>query len=113
MYGEVVLSDPKGEKVTVPMIANAATLIRYKQLFHSDLLSGIINSEGNFDVDVVSKLAFIMSRQAAKVDMKAFQDSFQLKHIECYLQLHRLFFLSYFLCDLAHTLKCHTNLSIL
>ena len=71
MYGEVVLSDPKGEKVTVPMIANAATLIRYKQLFHSDLLSGIINSEGNFDVDVVSKLAFIMSRQAAKVDMKA------------------------------------------
>ena len=71
MYGEVVLKSPNGEKRTVPMVANAATLIRYKQLFHSDLLSGMINAEGNFDVDVVSKLAFVMAKQAAKADMKA------------------------------------------
>ena len=71
MYGDVILKDPSGVKRTVPMVANAATLIRYKQLFHSDLLSGMINSEGNFDVDVVSKLAFVMAKQAAKADMKA------------------------------------------
>ena len=71
MYGEVILKDPSGGKRTVPMVANAATLIRYKQLFHSDLLSGMINAEGNFDVDVVSKLAFVMAKQAAKADMKA------------------------------------------
>lgn len=71
MYGEVVLKSPTGEKRTVTMVANAATLIRYKQLFNSDLLSGIVNSEGNFDVDVVSKLAFVMAKQAAKADLTA------------------------------------------
>lgn len=71
MYGEIVLKSPTGEKRTVPMMANAATLIRYKQLFHSDLLTGIVNAEGNFDVDVVSKLAFVMAKQAAKVDLNA------------------------------------------
>ena len=84
MYGEVILTDPKGEKRTVPMIANAATLIRFKQLFHIDLLSEIINSEGNFDVDVVSKLAFIMAKQAAKADMKAINMDSYIEWLEEY-----------------------------
>ena len=70
MYGEVVLTDQKGEPKTVPMLANAATLIRFKQLFHCDLMNGIISKEGNFDIDMVSKLAFVMTKQAAKADMK-------------------------------------------
>ena len=71
MYGEVKLKTPKGDTLTVPMLANAATLIRYKQLFKTDLLSGIVSPEGNFDTDVISKLAFVLAKQAAKVDMTA------------------------------------------
>ena len=69
MYGELKVKDPKGEDRTVPMLANAATPIRFKMLFHVDLQSGIIGAEGGFDIDVVSKLAFVMAKQAAKVDM--------------------------------------------
>ena len=68
MYGEVILKDQRGEDRTVPMVANAATLFRFKQLFHSDLMTGIIK-DGNFDIDMVSKLSFIMAKQAAKADM--------------------------------------------
>lgn len=82
MYGEVVLKSPNGEKRTVPMVANAATLIRYKQLFNADLLSGMINAEGNFDVDVVSKLAFVMAKQAAKADMKALNMNLYIEWLE-------------------------------
>lgn len=69
MYGEVILRDPKGNEMTVPMLANAATLIRYNQIFHTDLLSSVMNNKGDFDVDVISKLAFVITKQAAKVDM--------------------------------------------
>jgi hypothetical protein len=69
MYGEIKLNDPKGGELTIPMLANAATPIRFKMLFQNDLLTGIIGKDGNFDIDVVSKLAFLMAKQAAKVDM--------------------------------------------
>lgn len=71
MYGEIKLKTPNGDTLTVPMLANAATLIRYKQLFKTDLLAGIVSPEGNFDTDVISKLAFVLAKQAAKVDMTA------------------------------------------
>lgn len=69
MYAEVTFTDPNGGKRTVPMLANAATPIRFKQLFHTDVLSGIMTNDGDFDVDVVSKLAYVMAKQAAKADM--------------------------------------------
>ena len=69
MYGEIKLNDPKGDTLTIPMLANAATPIRYKMLFQRDLLAGIVTSDGNFDTEVVSKLAFLMAKQAAKVDL--------------------------------------------
>lgn len=69
MYGEIKLNDPKGEERTVPMLANAATLIRFKQLFHVDLLSGILDNHGNFDADIISKLGYVMAMQSAKADM--------------------------------------------
>lgn len=71
MYGEIKLNDPKGDTLTIPMLANAATPIRYKMLFQRDLLAGIVTSDGNFDTGVVSKLAFLMAKQAAKVDLAA------------------------------------------
>lgn len=69
MYGEIKLKDPHGSEKTIPMLANAATPIRFKMLFGTDLLTGIIDKDGNFDVDIVSKLAFLMTKQAAKIDL--------------------------------------------
>lgn len=71
MYGEIKMKDISGVEKTVPMMANAATLIRFKQLFHCDLMAGIVSPDGNFDIDIVSKLGFIMAKQAAKADMNA------------------------------------------
>ena len=82
MYGEVKLMDPKSEEMTVPMLANAATPIRFKSLFHSDLLSGILTTDGSFDVDVVSKLAFIMAKQAAKADMNSLSMDHYIEWLE-------------------------------
>ena len=69
MYAEVILTDPRDNKITVPMLANAATPIRFKQLFKKDILSGLIDKDGNYDTEIVSKLAYLMSQQAAKVDI--------------------------------------------
>lgn len=67
MYSEIKLSDPQGNERTVPMLANAATPIRFKNLFHADILNSILQ-DGEFDIDIVSKLAFVMAKQAAKQD---------------------------------------------
>ena len=69
MYGEVKLTTAKGETQTVPMLATASTPIRFKMIFGKDLMSGIV-SNGEFDMDFVSKLAFLMTKQAAKVDLR-------------------------------------------
>ena len=69
MYREIKLDTPTGEVRTVPMLANAATPIRFKQLFKKDILSGLVDKDGNYDTDVISKLAYLMSQQAAKVDI--------------------------------------------
>ena len=69
MYAEVILTDPRDNKITVPMLANAATPIRFKQLFKKDILSGLVDKDGNYDTEVISKLAYLMSQQAAKVDI--------------------------------------------
>lgn len=69
MYGEVVLLTANGEERTVPLLATASTPIRFKQLFGKDLLSGII-VDGDFDLDIISKLAYLMTNQANKTDLQ-------------------------------------------
>lgn len=70
MYKEVKLKDPYGNNVTVPMLANGATPIRYRAVFHADILTGILANDGEIDYEVVSKLAYLMAMQANKqVDM--------------------------------------------
>lgn len=69
MYAEVKLMDPYANEITVPMLATAATPIRFKQLFNADILTGIVSADGTFDTDIVGKLAFIMAHAAAKTDM--------------------------------------------
>lgn len=64
MYKEITLKDPYGNKKKVPMLANAATPIRFKMLFHADILKGIIGSDGEIDFNIVSKLAYLMNGQA-------------------------------------------------
>lgn len=70
MYAEIKLNDARGEERTVPMLATASTPIRFKMLFGKDLMGGLMNAtNGEYDIDIVSKLGFLMSQQAAKADL--------------------------------------------
>ena len=82
MYAEVKLSSATGEVRTVPMLATASTPIRFKMLYNKDLLSGILADDGNFDIDVVSKLAFLMTKQAAKVDLRTLDQEQYLEWLD-------------------------------
>ena len=53
----------------VPMVANAATPIRYKQIFKRDLLVTMTESEGVEIGILVQELGYVMAMAAAKVDM--------------------------------------------
>ena len=82
MYAEVKLMDPHGEERTVPMLAHAATPIRFKQLFNTDILTGIVAADGTFDTEVVGKLAFIMAMAAVKVDMTTLSEEKYIEWLE-------------------------------
>jgi hypothetical protein len=69
MYGEIKLMSSQGDERTIAMLATASTPIRFKQLFGTDLLTGIMK-DGDFDLDVISKLAYLMANQAAHADLK-------------------------------------------
>lgn len=61
---------------TVDLAANAATPFRFKQLFNADLLKIFQQGSKSEDdhmmlADVVTQLAFIMSKQAAGTNMSA------------------------------------------
>jgi len=64
------------KKVTVDgkeleLSANAATLFRFKQVFHKDLI-GILGNEEKAEVEgveAVTELAYIMAKSAEKADM--------------------------------------------
>ena len=63
MYGEIKVGG-----INVPMIANAATPLRYKQLFGKDLLTefrGVEENEAKA-VESIPELAFIMAMTATK-----------------------------------------------
>ena len=53
---------------TIGMAPNAATPIRYRQIFGKDLYRALDNPNG-VDLDVVSELAFVMFHQNKKTNM--------------------------------------------
>lgn len=56
---------------TVKLCGNAATAIRYKQLFHRDLLMQFKGMDiDNFEADIVKELAFVMTQQAQGADFR-------------------------------------------
>lgn len=82
MYKEIKLNTPTGEVRTVPMLANAATPIRYKMIFGKDLLKSAINSDGDIDTEIISKLAYLMSKQSAKVDLRMLNEDEYITWLE-------------------------------
>ena len=65
MYGVVKV----GEK-DIPMLANAATAIRYKQVFGKNILTYFSGKAKPEDIaEVVQELAYIMARSGEKADM--------------------------------------------
>ena len=55
---------------TIEVLANAATPIRYKQVFHRNLMGfflGKVSDEDN--AEMVQELAYIMARAAERADM--------------------------------------------
>lgn len=78
MYREIKVDD-----ITVPMIANGATPLRYRHLFGKDLIAEFQDAEDNAAkvTDCIPELAFIMAKAAeakdGTVDMnKLSQDDF-------------------------------------
>lgn len=65
MFKEIKIGDKN-----VSLLANGSTPIRYRQLFHKDIITKM-NEGPNADdaVEMASELAFIMSRSAEKADM--------------------------------------------
>ncbi len=77
MFKEVKLLTTAGEK-TFPMLANGATAIRYRQVFHEDLMAGIAKFAHLQDMPEVvdwelpAKMGYIMAGAADKEqDMNA------------------------------------------
>lgn len=75
MYGEVMIPRADGTQEPTPLLANAATPRRYKQIFHEDLLTLFANAESEenghrrYNIDFIAELAFVMAMQAkAKED---------------------------------------------
>lgn len=60
MFKEVKVGD-----ITVPMLANGATPIRYKMLFHKDILAEFKGIEGDESkIVTIGEIAFVMAMQA-------------------------------------------------
>lgn len=57
---------------SITLCGNAATPVRYKQIFHKDLLMAFKGlSAEDFDADLVKQMAFVMAMQAEGADFKA------------------------------------------
>ena len=74
MYKEIQMLTTEGVKA-VPMLANGATAIRYRQVFHRDLMRDMIryahmnDDPDHVDWDMPGKLGFILASHAAGKDM--------------------------------------------
>ena len=84
MYKEIMLETPNGDKRTVPMLANAATPIRYKMIFGKDMLKSVVGADGDIDAEIISRLGYLMSKQAAKVDLSKLNDDEYITWLEDY-----------------------------
>ena len=56
--------------ITVPMLANGATPIRYRQVFHKDIITEFQQAQDDYSkvVNSMPELAFIMAMQATAQD---------------------------------------------
>ena len=75
MYKELKLKTLDGEK-TFRFLATGSTAIRYRQVFHQDLMVLLnklqkVDEEDNADTGIVDRLAYIMNMQAEKEDMNS------------------------------------------
>ena len=68
MYREITIGSVK-----VPMLANAATPLRYKHLFHKDIIKEFQEASGDISkvMDSIPELAFIMAKAAEAKEGKA------------------------------------------
>lgn len=65
MFGYITIREKK-----IPMEANAATPIRYRQVFHKNLLSVLLGKASEEEgAEAAGELAYIMARSAEKADM--------------------------------------------
>lgn len=74
-----------GDKEVI-LVANGATPYRYKMVFGSDLMKELTEIADTEDVgtamDVVSRLAFIMTKQAEHADMNALNEELFIEWLE-------------------------------
>lgn len=82
MYKELKLETPTGEERTIPMLANAATPIRYKMIFGKDLLKSAISDDGELDTEIVSRLGYLMNKQSAKIDLRTLNEEDYVSWLE-------------------------------
>lgn len=75
MYKEISIARADGSEELTPLLANAATPRRYKQIFHEDLLTLIANAEKKteagetiYSIDFLAELTFVMAMQAKARD---------------------------------------------
>lgn len=66
MYKIITMTKEDGSSIDVPFLANAATPFRYKAVFGRDLLVLFQTSfsNGAYDIDFVTELAYVMAMQA-------------------------------------------------
>ena len=77
MFSEITLTTVEGVEKKVPMLSHAAIPIRYKNLFHKDLMvevasfgAGSVDSEMFSNVmDMIPQLAYVMAMAAEHQDM--------------------------------------------
>lgn len=65
------------------MSGNAATSIRYKQVFNRDLLVSFAGmNEGGYDLDMLKELAFVMAKQADSANFMSLTDEDYITWLE-------------------------------
>lgn len=79
MFGKVKIGNEEFE-----MVANAATAYRFKQVFNRDLLKIFTQSAttGEADAESIQMLAFIMIKQAEKVDFTKVNEDMYVDWLE-------------------------------